>query len=177
MIGLEVAAGAGEFRLLGASLTGMGAVMRADARRGRWAKPRSERAEVIDLPNELRDPVMFGPDWTYTPELLAAAHLTYAPAPSANSPNRRAGRASTSRRWRPPSPFRCSTWSGSSTAIWDSSTAAIGSFVDALGAAPLVDSGVARATGHSIDHHILGPALHARQLAFAEECELLATRG
>jgi hypothetical protein len=41
-----------------------------------------------------------------------------------------------------------------------------------LTGAPFVDASIARATGHSIDHHILGHALHLRQLAFAGECEL-----
>ena len=43
-------------------------------------------------------------------------------------------------------------------------------------AAPFVDASIARATGHSIDHHILGHALHLRQLAFAEECQLWASQ-
>jgi hypothetical protein len=46
--------------------------------------------------------------------------------------------------------------------------------IAALTAAPYVDASIARATGHSIDHHILGHALHLRQLAFAEECQLWA---
>jgi hypothetical protein len=29
---------------------------------------------------------------------------------------------------------------------------------------------------HSIDHHVLGHALHLRQLAFAEECQLWASQ-
>jgi len=178
MIGLDVAGGAGEFWLLGASLTGMGAVMRADGpARAMGEAAFASELEVVDLPNELRDPVMFGPDWTYTPELLAAAHLTYAPAPVCElaEPPRWPGEHLEEVASAVAVPVQYVV--GEFDAIWDSSTAAIGSFVDALGAAPLVDSGVARATGHSIDHHILGPALHARQLAFAEECELLATRG
>ena len=45
-------------------------------------------------------------------------------------------------------------------------------FAKLLTAAPYVDASIARATGHSIDHHTLGYALHLRQLAFAEECQL-----
>jgi hypothetical protein len=47
-------------------------------------------------------------------------------------------------------------------------------FAKLLTAAPFTDASIARATGHSIDHHILGHALHLRQLAFAEECQLWA---
>jgi len=42
--------------------------------------------------------------------------------------------------------------------------------------APSVDATVAWATGHSLDHHRLGHALHMRQVAFAEECVLRAAR-
>ncbi|WP_372348791.1 hypothetical protein [Streptomyces sp. KL116D] len=33
-----------------------------------------------------------------------------------------------------------------------------------------IDATVARGTGHRIDHHTLGHALHLRQFAFAAEC-------
>jgi pimeloyl-ACP methyl ester carboxylesterase len=49
-------------------------------------------------------------------------------------------------------------------------------FAKLLTAAPFVDASIARSTGHSIDHHILGHALHLRQLAFAEECQLWASQ-
>jgi hypothetical protein len=59
-------------------------------------------------------------------------------------------------------------------ALWDSSPANVEQFAKLLTAAPFVDAGIARFTGHSIDHHILGHALHLRQLAFAEDCALWA---
>ena len=58
----------------------------------------------------------------------------------------------------------------------DSSPATVEQFAKLLTAAPFVDASIARATGHSIDHHILGHALHLRQLAFAEECQLWASQ-
>jgi len=66
---------------------------------------------------------------------------------------------------------------GEFDAIWDSSTAAIGSFVDALGAARW---SIRRRPGDRSQHR--PPTSSARRstrgkLAFAEECELLATRG
>ena len=61
-------------------------------------------------------------------------------------------------------------------ALWDSSPANVEQFAKLLTAAPFVDASIARATGHSIDHHILGHALHLRQLAFAEECQLWASQ-
>lgn len=48
-------------------------------------------------------------------------------------------------------------------AMWDSSPANVEQFAMLLTAVPYVDASVARATGHSIDHHILGYALHLRQ--------------
>jgi hypothetical protein len=61
-------------------------------------------------------------------------------------------------------------------ALWDSTPANVEQFAKLLTAAPFVDASIARATGHSIDHHILGHALHLRQLAFAEECQLWASQ-
>jgi hypothetical protein len=57
-------------------------------------------------------------------------------------------------------------------ALWDSAPANVEQFAKLLTAAPFVDARIARSTGHSIDHHTLGHALHLRQLAFAEECAL-----
>ena len=54
-------------------------------------------------------------------------------------------------------------------ALWDSSPESVVRFAEQFTAAPFVDASVARATGHGIDHHLLGRALHLRQLAFAEK--------
>ena len=61
-------------------------------------------------------------------------------------------------------------------ALWDSTPANVEQFAKLLTAAPFVDAGIARSTGHSIDHHILGHALHLRQLAFAADCALWASQ-
>ncbi|MFD0635559.1 hypothetical protein ACFQ9X_32420 [Catenulispora yoronensis] len=62
-------------------------------------------------------------------------------------------------------------------ALWDSSADNVASFAALFTAAPFVQAGVARSTGHSIDHHRLGHALHLRQLAFAQECAQWAEQG
>ena len=63
-------------------------------------------------------------------------------------------------------------------ALWDSTPAESRAVRQDADRRPFVDASIARATGHSIDHHILGHALHLRQLAFAGECELwTAERG
>jgi hypothetical protein len=54
--------------------------------------------------------------------------------------------------------------------VWDSTSANVGQFAGMPTSAPYVNASIARGTGHSIGHHILGHALHLRQLAFAEEC-------
>ena len=61
---------------------------------------------------------------------------------------------------------------GEFDALWDSTPATVEQFAKLLTAAPFVDASIARSTGHSIDHHILGYALHLRQLAFVGECAL-----
>jgi hypothetical protein len=59
-------------------------------------------------------------------------------------------------------------------ALWDSSPANVARFAGFFTAVPFIEASVARGTGHSIDHHTLGHALHLRQLAFAAECALWA---
>ena len=73
-----IAAGKPDFRLIGASVTGMGAVIRRAAR---------QRAGVAAAGRDRRpalrpgDQVMFGPEFTRSPEGVEAAHAWYAPVP------------------------------------------------------------------------------------------------
>ena len=61
---------------------------------------------------------------------------------------------------------------GEFDALWDTSPASVARFVEQFTAAPFVDAGIARASGHAIDQHRVGRALHLRQIAFADECLL-----
>jgi pimeloyl-ACP methyl ester carboxylesterase len=170
MIAAMIAASDVPFRLLGASVTGMGAVIRAGGPAQALASLPPDA--TVDLPYDQRDQVMFGPEYTRTAEGIENAHASYAPVPvreliqAPNWPEEHL--PGVAPRIRVPVHNELAEFD----ALWDSTAANVGQFAKLLTAAPYVDASIARATGHSIDHHILGHALHLRQLAFVGECEL-----
>jgi hypothetical protein len=127
---------------------------------------------TVDLPYDQRDQVMFGPEFTRTAEGISNAHASYAPVPvreliqAPNWPDEHLPEVAP--RIRVPVHNELAEFD----ALWDSTPANVELFAALLTGAPFVSASIARATGHSIDHHILGHALHLRQLAFAAECEL-----
>ena len=174
MIALMIAAADIDFRLTGLSVTGMGAVIRAGGPAQALASLPPD--ETIDLPYDQRDQVMFGPPATWTPDAVQAAHGSYAPTPvreliaAPQWPDEHLPGLA------PRITVPVHNALAEFDALWDSTPAHVEQFAKLLTAAPFVDASIARATGHSIDHHILGHALHLRQLAFAEECQLWASQ-
>lgn len=170
MIAVTIAAHAGDLPLVGISVTGMGAVIpEAGAAHNLANLP---PAETVALPPEAVDQVMFGPAWTYRADALPQAHTTYSAAPMeelAQAPRWPREKLAT---LAPLVTVPVHNALAEFDALWDSSEAAITTFASLFTAAPVVDAHLARATGHSIDHHVLGSALHLRQLAFAAECAL-----
>jgi pimeloyl-ACP methyl ester carboxylesterase len=174
MIALMIAAGDRDFRLTGLSVTGMGAVIRAGGPAHALASLPPD--ETVDLPYDQRDQVMFGPRSTWTAAAVEAAHGSYAPTPvreliaAPQWPDEHLPGLA------PRITVPVHNALAEFDALWDSTPANVEQFAKLLTAAPFVDASIARATGHSIDHHILGHALHLRQLAFAEECQLWASQ-
>lgn len=172
MIALMIAAGEPGFPLIGVSATGMGAVIRPGGPAEQLAELPAD--ETVDLPYEGRDAVMFGPAGTYGDAGVKEAHGSYAPVPvreliqAPRWPEQHL--PSVAPRVRVPVHNAIAEFD----ALWDGSRANVERFAALFTAAPFVDASVARGTGHSIDHHLLGHALHLRQLAFAEECALRA---
>ena len=174
MIAMMIAAGEMDFRLTGLSVTGMGAVIRRGGAAHALASLPPD--EIVDLPYDQRDQVMFGPPGTWTAEAVQAAHGSYALTPvreliqAPQWPDEHLPSLA------PLITVPVHNELAEFDALWDSSAANVEQFAKLLTAAPFVTANVARNTGHSIDHHILGHALHLRQLAFAEECQLWAAQ-
>jgi pimeloyl-ACP methyl ester carboxylesterase len=170
MIAAMIAASDPDFRLLGASVTGMGAVILAGGAAQALASLPPDA--TVDLPYDQRDQVMFGPEYTRTAEGIEGAHASYAPVPvreliqAPNWPDEHL--PGVAPRIRVPVHNELAEFD----ALWDSTPENVEQFAKLLTAAPFVRASIARDTGHSIDHHILGYALHLRQLAFVGECEL-----
>lgn len=173
MIALMIAASARRLPLVGVSATGMGAVIPAGgAAEALGSLPPDE---TVDLPYEERDRVMFGPLHTYGAEGVRQAHGSYAPVPVRELVQAPAWPKehlpTVARQVRVPVHNALAEFD----ALWSSGSENVARFAAMFTAAPFVDASVARGTGHCIDHHTLGHALHLRQLAFAEECAHWAT--
>lgn len=170
MIAAMIAAADIDFRLLGTSVTGMGAVIRAGGPAQALASLPPDA--TVDLPYDQRDQVMFGPEYTRTAAGIERAHASYAPVPvreliqAPDWPDEHLAEIA------PRIQVPVHNELGEFDALWDSTPANVEQFARMLTGAAFVDASIARGTGHSIDHHILGHALHLRQLAFAGECEL-----
>jgi pimeloyl-ACP methyl ester carboxylesterase len=174
MIALMIAAGEPDFRLIGASVTGMGAVIRRGGAAGALASLPADA--TVDLPYDQRDQVMFGPEFTRTAAGVEAAHASYAPVPVRELVQAPQWPDDHLPGLAPRLTVPVHNALAEFDALWDSTPANVEQFAKLLTAAPFVDAGIARSTGHSIDHHILGHALHLRQLAFTAECALWASQ-
>lgn len=154
---------------MGLSVTGMGAVIPSGGHGQALASQAG--GDVVEVPFERRDVVMFGPADTRTEVGVGAAHAAYNPV----VPVRELVQAP---RWpaeklpgvAPRIGVPVQSVLAEFDALIESTPANVERFASMLTGAPFVEAGIARSTGHSIDHHILGHALHLRQLAFAEEC-------
>ncbi|CAM5645351.1 hypothetical protein SAVIM338S_06378 [Streptomyces avidinii] len=168
MIALMIAARAEGTSLIGVSATGMGAVIPpGGAAEALGSLPPDE---IVDLPYEERDMVMFGPAHTYRAEGLLEAHDSYAPVPVRELIQAPAWPREHLPAVAPRVRVPVHNALAEHDALWDSSPSNVARFAAMFTAAPFVDASVARGTGHCIDHHTLGFATHLRQLAFAEEC-------
>ena len=170
MIALTLAAQADDIPLWGVSATGMGRHPVGGPAEGLSAVASAQATDMIAFPPEQGDAVMSGPPWTYDATVLPDAHKSYAPAPAVEL--MAAPRWSTEKlpqlvpRVRVPIHDALAQSTRCGTAHRRTSR-------DSRRCSPPRRSRcVARGTGHSIDHHRLGRALHLRQLAFADECRV-----
>ena len=168
MIALMIAANHPAFPLIGVSSTGMGAVIPSGgAAEALGSLPPDE---TVDLPYDQRDQVMFGPEATYDATGAEQAHEAYAPVPVRELVQAPAWPREHLATVAPSVRVPVHNALAEFDALWESSKENVDRFASMFTAAPFVDASVARGTGHAIDHHLLGHALHLRQLAFAEEC-------
>lgn len=170
MIALTIAA-RGDGWLRGVSATGMGArIPPGGAAEQLAGAAQGSGQEVIALPPEQCDPVMFGPPGSFDPAVRDAAHAAYAPAPAVELIAAPRWAAEKLPALAPQVRVPVHNVLAEHDALWDASPASIEAFAALFTAAPLVDASIMRGVGHSLDHHRAAYALHLRQLAFASEC-------
>jgi len=173
MIGLELAARAPSWGLIGISATGCGAVIpTGGAAQQLGALPPSG---MLDLPVPARQGLMFGPAGSYTAEALEAAHASYAPVPAKELSSAPVWPRERLDGVAPKVTVPVHNALGEFDALWDSSAEARALFVQKFTNNTRVEAELIRGMGHSLDHHSLGTAVHLKQLAFAHECAWLAS--
>jgi pimeloyl-ACP methyl ester carboxylesterase len=168
MIAFEIAARQPPWNLIGLSTTGMGSrIPRGGAAEQLGALPMSG---IVDVPVAEREKLWYGPEHTYTPAAVAAARTSYAPAPMIE--------LTTAPKW---ASSRLDTVAAAICvpiyhalaqfdALWDGSPEAREFFLSKFTTTQRVHSEIIEGAGHCVEHHLIGAAVHYKQLAFAHEC-------
>jgi pimeloyl-ACP methyl ester carboxylesterase len=170
IVALEVAARQPQWRLIGVAVSGMGAAIPAGgAAEQLGALPLSG---VVDLPVEEREALWYGPLPTVSQAVVIAARAAFAPAPMVelkSAPKWAAQRLDeTALAITVPVHHVLAEFDSR----WDTSAAARELLLAKFSPALPVHSEIMPGVGHCIDHHLLGAAMHYRQLAFAHHCML-----
>lgn len=128
---------------------------------------------VVELPHDVKNAVMFGPDWTHTPDMPEASNVAAFTVPKAELIDI----TSTWTDWvrevaaRVTVPVYARQAEFDHLCITDAEQVEL--FGKAFVASPRVDARLFLSAGHCIDFHRLGGAFQLGQLAFALECGLV----
>ncbi len=168
MIAFEIAASQPSWNLVGLSATGMGArIPPGGAAEQLGALPLSG---VVDVPIAEREKLWYGPQHTYTPTGVASARSCYAPAPMIELTAAPKWAASRLDSVAPAISVPIYHALAEFDALWDGSPRARRLLLSKFTAQQRVHSEIIEGVGHCIDHHLIGAAIHYKQLAFAHEC-------
>lgn len=166
-IATAIAARQPAWPLLGIAISGVGLAPPPQAGEAWAALP---DLEMIDLPPEMKDAVMFGPEHTYLVEAPEHLHRADAPVPRAELIDIVTGWPESARAIaaavRVPVHYR----QGEFDRLWVTDHAQVLTFGAAFTTSGDVDARLYRSVGHCIDFHELGPAFHLEQLAFVMRC-------
>ena len=167
MLSLLLAAENSHERLLGLNMTGSGAILHAQTKAAFATLVSDAPTVVIDQPTKVA--VTYGPSWSYPEELakqdperdVSIPMLEFA---DAQTREERLPRVAAD--VRVPVQFIVGEYDG----IWRGDLEALSHVAKMFTAAPFVDVGMQRMTGHSVELHTLARAFYMKILAFVEEC-------
>ncbi len=168
MIAFEMAAAHPSWNLIGLATSGMGArIPVGGAAEQLGSLPLSG---IVDVPLTEREMLWYGPENTYSAAGLAAARTSYAPAPMTE--------LTTAPKWAsdrldavaPAIAVPIYHALAEFDALWDGSPEARQLFLSKFSALQDVESEIVYGVGHCIDHHLVGAALHYKQLGFVHTC-------
>ena len=166
-ISAAIASEPGGLPLIGLAISGVGLRTPSD-HRGAWdALPKTP---LVDLPTPMKDSLMFGPLGSFDPAMPTASHV-------ANTRAVRAELVDIVSVWHEivhgllgkitvPVHYRHAEMDH----LWIVNQGEIDGFADALTKSTRVDAAMVRNTGHCMDFHRIGAALHIQQLGFALQC-------
>ncbi len=125
---------------------------------------------TVELPHVLKDEVMFGPKGSYAEEMPDASYAAHAPAPRQELLDIVTTWIEDVRdivsRVKVPVHYR----QGEYDQLWIANQEEVKGFAEAFTASPSVDAALVKGTGHCMDLHNVGTALHLQQLAFSVLC-------
>ncbi|WP_293879733.1 alpha/beta hydrolase [Sphingomonas sp.] len=166
-ISLFAASNPGDLPLLGLAVSGVG--MRTPSEhKAMWESFPDE--DLVGLPDEVKDGVMFGPEGSYDPQAPAAARIANRTVPRVEIVDIVSNWAGDAENVlgaiRVPVHYR----QGEFDRLWLVDEDEVKLFEKALSQSPLVDAAMATGMGHCLDFHTIGAAFQREQLRFAVRC-------
>lgn len=127
---------------------------------------------VVELPQHVKDFVMFGPDGTYRADMPAASHVADSPVPKAELLDITGAWITRVRATAAAVRVPVHARQGEFDRLWITDPSQVEEFGRAFVNSPVVDSRLIPRAGHCIDFHRAGGAFQLEQLAFALTCAL-----
>lgn len=166
-ITLFAAGDPGDLPLLGLAVSGVG-MRTPPEHKAMWeAFPEQN---LVGLPDEVKDGVMFGPDGSYDPQAPVAARTANRTVPRVEIVDIVSSWAGDAANVlgaiRVPVHYR----QGEFDRLWLVDNGEVSTFAMALSQSPLVDAAMVADMGHCLDFHHVGAAVQHEQLKFALRC-------
>lgn len=166
-ITLGIARSPGRLPLLGVAISGIG-VRTPGTHATMWnALPDSP---IVEMPGPIKDQLMFGDRQSHADAMPAASHVADAPVPKAELVDIVGGwqqqASAVCAEIRVPIHYR----QAEHDRLWIVDQGEIDAFSARFTRAPRIDAAMIRNSGHCMDFHNIGPALHLQQLGFALQC-------
>lgn len=169
-IAIRMAALPKSWPLLGLSISGVG-LREPDPILKQWQS--LPPSDVIEIPQESKDALMYGPEGSFALDVQRAAHRADHPMPRqelldiafewSRLLSESAPKVDVPVHYRQPEFDN----------LWVVNESEVQNFAQRFVKAPLVDARVMQGAGHCIDFHKLGAAFQLEQLAFALSCSVL----
>ncbi len=132
--------------------------------------------DFVELPGQVKDFVMYGPDWTHTAAMPDAGHAADAPVPKAELLDITGGWIERMRSVAAEVNVPVHSRQGEFDHLWVTDDNEVADFKATFTASPWVDARLVPNAGHCIDFHLSARAFQLEQLAFALECTVQTKR-